>query len=171
MSALLGKLQQRSNAERRPVALQEALLEAVRKCQQLNPRPALRVEEEGLRVLSDKDHLVMILSHLVKNAQEATTADGFVDIRLSRASSQALIEIEDNGAGMDEEFLRYRLFKPFESTKTGKGMGIGAYQAREFIRSLGGDVRVSSSPGAGTTFSLTIPLVTVPVEPEGSFAR
>lgn len=171
MSALLGKLQQRSNAERRPVALQEALLEAVRKCQQLNPRPALRVEEEGLRVLSDKDHLVMILSHLVKNAQEATTADGFVDIRLSREGNQALIEIEDNGAGMDEEFLRYRLFKPFESTKTGKGMGIGAYQAREFIRSLGGDVRVSSSPGAGTTFSLTIPLVTVPVELEGSFAR
>jgi signal transduction histidine kinase len=129
------------------------------------------VEEEGLRVLSDKDHLVMILSHLVKNAQEATAADGFVDIRLSREGNQALIEIEDNGAGMDEEFLRYRLFKPFESTKTGKGMGIGAYQAREFVRSLGGDVRVSSSPGAGTTFSLTIPLATVPVELAGSFAR
>jgi hypothetical protein len=47
MSALLGKLQQRSNAERRPVALQEALLEAVRKCQQLNPRPALRVKRKG----------------------------------------------------------------------------------------------------------------------------
>ena len=170
MSALLGKLQQRSNPERRAVALQDVLLEAIRKCQQLNPKPALRVEDEGLRVVTDRDHLVMTLSHLVKNAQEATPRDGFVDIRLCREGDKALIEIEDNGAGMDEEFLRYKLFKPFESTKTGKGMGIGAYQAREFVRSLGGDVRVNSSPGAGTTFSLTIPLATAPAELAGSIA-
>jgi putative PEP-CTERM system histidine kinase len=170
MSALLGKLQQRSNPERRPVALQDVLLEAIRKCQQLNPKPALRVEDEGLRVVTDRDHLVMTLSHLVKNAQEATRRDGFVDIRLCREGDKALIEIEDNGTGMDEEFLRYKLFKPFESTKTGKGMGIGAYQAREFVRSLGGDVRVSSSVGTGTTFSLTIPLATAPAELAGSMA-
>ena len=170
MSNLLGKLQQRSNPERRPVSLQDVLLESIRKCQQLNPKPALRVEDDGLRVLSDKDNLVMILSHLVKNAQEATLHDGFVDVRLARDGENALIEIEDNGAGMDEDFVRYRLFKPFESTKSGKGMGIGAYQAREFVRSLGGDVIVSSSPGAGTTFSVTIPLASAPAAAAGSTA-
>ena len=170
MSTLLGKLQQRTNPERRPVALQDVLLESIRKCQQLNPKPALRVEDEGLRVVSDKDHLVMILSHLVKNAQEATPREGFVDVRLGRRGDKALIEIEDNGAGMDEDFIRYKLFKPFESTKSGKGMGIGAYQAREFVRSLGGDVTVISNPGAGTTFSVSIPLVGLPAEPAGSVA-
>jgi putative PEP-CTERM system histidine kinase len=164
MSALLGKLQQRSNPERRALGLQEVLLEAVRKCQQLTPKPALRIEDTGLRVLSDRDHLVMILSHLIKNAQEATAEDGYVDVRLRRSGDSALIEVEDNGSGMDPDFVRNRLFKPFESTKMGKGMGIGAYQARQFVRDLGGEVQVMSAPGAGTTFSLTLPLAQMPAD-------
>ena len=52
-------------------------------------------------------------------------------------------------SGMDAEFVRERLFRPFDSTKGSKGMGIGAYQAREYARSLGGDVEVQSSPGRG----------------------
>jgi signal transduction histidine kinase len=102
----------------------------------------------------------MILSHLIKNAQEATRDDGFVDVTVRRAQDTVVIEVEDNGVGMDVEFMRARLFKPFESTKAGKGMGIGAYQAREFIRNLGGDITVRSAPGAGTTFTLTIPMAT-----------
>ena len=171
MSTLLAKLQQRSSPERRPVAMQEVLLEAIRKCQPLAPKPSLHVEDEGLRVVSDRDQLIMILSHLIKNAQEATPPEGSVDVRLKRAGENAQLEIQDNGTGMDEEFIRSRLFKPFESTKTGKGMGIGAYQAREFVRNLGGEVRVTSAPGTGTTFSLTIPLATMPAEPSVSVAR
>jgi putative PEP-CTERM system histidine kinase len=158
MSALLGKLQQREPADRRPVALQEVLFDAVKKCEALRPKPALRIEARDLRVLSDRDHLVMILSHLIKNAQEATRDEGFVDVTVRRDDRNAVIEVEDNGSGMDAEFIRSRLFKPFESTKAGKGMGIGAYQAREFVRNLGGDVAVRSAPGAGTTFTVTIPL-------------
>ena len=164
MSALLGKLQQRSNPDRRAVGLQDVLLEAVRKCQQLAPKPALRIEDAGLRVVSDRDHLVMILSHLIKNAQEATGDDGYVDVRLKRSGDSALIEVEDNGSGMDPDFVRNRLFKPFESTKMGKGMGIGAYQARQFVRDLGGEVQVMSAPDAGTTFSLTLPLAQMPAD-------
>jgi putative PEP-CTERM system histidine kinase len=164
MSALLGKLQQRSNPDRRAVGLQDVLLEAVRKCQQLTPKPALRIEDAGLRVVSDRDHLVMILSHLIKNAQEATADDGYVDVRLRRSGDSALIEVEDNGSGMDPDFVRNRLFKPFESTKMGKGMGIGAYQARQFVRDLGGEVQVMSAPDAGTTFSLTLPLAQMPAD-------
>jgi signal transduction histidine kinase len=134
------------------------LFDAVKKCETLRPKPALRIEARDLRVLSDRDHLVMILSHLIKNAQEATRDEGFVDVTVRREDGNAIIVVEDNGSGMDAEFIRSRLFKPFESTKAGKGMGIGAYQAREFIRNLGGDVQVRSSPGAGTTFTVTIPL-------------
>lgn len=158
MSTLLGKLQQREPADPRPVALREVLVEAVRKNQAQKPKPALRIEHPEARVLSDRDHLVMILSHIIKNAQEATRKDGFVDVTLRCENGHAVVVVEDNGSGMDEEFVRTRLFRPFESTKAGKGMGIGTFQAREFIRSLGGDIVVSSKPGAGSTFTLTIPL-------------
>ena len=64
------------------------------------------------------------------------------------------VDIRDNGSGMDETFIRERLFRPFDTTKGARGMGIGAYQAREYLRSVAGEVRVTSRPGAGTTFSL-----------------
>jgi signal transduction histidine kinase len=59
---------------------------------------------------------------------------------------------------MEPEFVRDRLFRPFDSTKGAKGMGIGAYQAREYVRVLGGDVEVQSSPGCGTSFSISLPV-------------
>jgi putative PEP-CTERM system histidine kinase len=159
MSALLGKLQQREPAERRTIELREVILEAMRKCESIKPAPSLRISERDLRVNSDRDHLVMVLSHIIKNAQEATRDDGFVDVTLRREGDNAVIEVEDNGSGMDADFIRQRLFKPFESTKAGKGMGIGAFQAREFIRGMGGDIAVNSTLGEGTVFTLTVPLV------------
>jgi len=70
---------------------------------------------------------------------------------------------------MTAEFIRDRLFKPFDSTKGSKGMGIGAYQAREYVRSLGGDVAVESTPGVGTRFTIQLPLLTreSPTPPPG----
>ena len=157
MSTLLAKMQQREPAERRPVSLRDALTEAVKKCEGVQPVPTLHCEASEFRILSDRERLTMILGHVIKNAQEATTEEGRVDVRLHSEGDTAVIEVEDNGCGMDRDFLRNRLFAPFESTKAGKGMGIGAFQAREFVRSLGGDVRVSSEPGVGTTFRLEIP--------------
>ena len=60
--------------------------------------------------------------------------------------------------GMTEEFVRKRLFKPFDSTKGSQGMGIGVYHAREFMRRLGGDLKVASEIGRGTTITLELPL-------------
>ena len=77
---------------------------------------------------------------------------------MSRCASRkqsATILIEDNGSGMDQDFIKNQLFRPFVTTKSGKGMGIGAYQTREFIASLGGNVSVSSAAGEGTTFTIT----------------
>ncbi|HEX4938082.1 MAG TPA: ATP-binding protein, partial [Candidatus Kapabacteria bacterium] len=88
----------------------------------------------------------------------ATAADGYVDITLRNDSGYALIEVEDNGSGMDADFVKNRLFRPFDTTKSGKGMGIGVYQTREFIRNLGCDVTVKSEPGIGTTFTIYIPV-------------
>ena len=49
-----------------------------------------------------------------------------------------MLVVSDTGAGMDAEFVRERLFRPFDSTKGSKGMGIGAYQVREYVQMLGG---------------------------------
>jgi signal transduction histidine kinase len=94
----------------------------------------------------------------MRNAQEATSAAGTVAVELAVDAGEARLTVIDDGAGMDEEFLRQRLFRPFDSTKGSKGMGIGAYQVREYARTLGGDVEVWSAPGRGTRFCIRLPL-------------
>jgi len=69
----------------------------------------------------------------------------------------AVLTVTDTGAGMTDEFIKERLFRPFDTTKGSKGMGIGAYQVREYVQSLGGRVLVRSAPGAGSTVTLRLP--------------
>ena len=99
----------------------------------------------------------MVFTHIIHNAQDATDSHGFVDITTQVEGNIVTILVEDNGTGMDESFVKNKLFKPFETTKSGKGMGVGVYQAREYVQSIGGNVAVESSPGEGTTFILTFP--------------
>ena len=100
----------------------------------------------------------MVLSHLIRNAQDATDPSGSVDVQVELRDGNALINVIDSGVGMSPEFLRDRLFRPFDSTKGVEGMGIGVYQAREFVRNLGGEFRVESELGKGTVVSLTVPI-------------
>ena len=158
MSNLLRKLQQQESLEVRNLELQKVLMEAAKKCKELKPTPSLRFDDKDLKVNADQDHLIMSLGNLIKNAQEATGNNGFVDVTLRQEDKNAIITIEDNGSGMDEIFIRERLFKPFDTTKSGKGMGIGVYQTRELIASLGGSVDVDSKPNEGTAFTIRIPL-------------
>jgi signal transduction histidine kinase len=76
---------------------------------------------------------------------------------MTRADGKAVVEIEDTGIGMDEEFIRHCLFRPFESTKGLTGMGIGAYESKFYIEALGGGLQVQSVPGKGTIFRLELP--------------
>lgn len=123
------------------------------------PIPVLTcpVDTIGL-VQGEKERLAAVLEHMVQNAQDATPADGMVGLRLAINDDFAMIEVVDTGCGMDEDFIRNRLFKPFDTTKGNAGMGIGVYETREYIQSLGGKITVSSSPGQGTMFSISLPL-------------
>lgn len=69
----------------------------------------------------------------------------------------AVVRISDTGCGMDEYFVRERLFRPFNTTKGNAGMGIGVYESREFVHALGGEVDVTSKTAVGTTFLLRLP--------------
>ena len=121
------------------------------------PVPKLEVGAQVTSVFADYEQLSTVFSHIIQNAQEATKNTGQVIVRLFERAGQVVIEVEDKGCGMDVTFIKSRLFKPFDSTKGLTGMGIGAFESREFIRSLGGDIDVESTPGKGSLFYITIP--------------
>ncbi|MPZ12393.1 MAG: PEP-CTERM system histidine kinase PrsK [Kiloniellaceae bacterium] len=111
-----------------------------------------------LQLRADTRRVDAILRHLLQNAVDAAGSDGRIVVGLRREKSCAVIEVRDSGNGMDLQFIRNELFKPFRSTKRG-GMGIGAFQCRAYARELGGDLEAISSVGAGTTMRVTLPVL------------
>jgi signal transduction histidine kinase len=116
--------------------------------------------DAGLKVVADRERLERVVGHLVQNAIEATARDGYVAITVARTGDAAQVLISDSGSGMSAEFIRDRLFQPFESTKSA-GMGIGVFESREYISELGGKLEVTSSRPGGTTFKILLPLYRV----------
>ena len=92
---------------------------------------------------------------IVEKALERYGAPVFV--RVACEGLGGVIEVLDSGTGMSPEFIRTRLFKPFDSTKSG-GFGIGAYEARELIRAMRGRLDVESCEGLGSRFTIHLPL-------------
>ena len=114
-------------------------------------------EIEHLSTRGHEDRLERVLGHLVQNALDATPPAGRVWVKAERFSGQVRVEVGDSGAGMSEEFVRTRLFRPFNTTKQ-NGMGIGTYESFQYIRELGGTIAVASQPGQGTTITVLLPL-------------
>jgi putative PEP-CTERM system histidine kinase len=163
MSRLLAQLKSSVPGQRADrLVLEEVLGEAVEEYASVTPKPRLELGGIGPTVLyADRDRFVAVVGHVIQNALDAVGKDGNVAVRLARGDREVRIEVEDDGMGMDAEFLRERLFKPFDSTKGLAGMGIGAYECRDFVRSLGGRVDVVSAPGQGTSFSMILPAETL----------
>jgi putative PEP-CTERM system histidine kinase len=125
------------------------------------PVPKAESTDTALRLRINRERLAAVLGHMITNAQDATPPHGHVRVEARLEEGWLVLAVEDDGAGMDEQFVRERLFKPFDSTKGSKGMGIGAYQARQFVEAAGGEVRVRSAPGEGTRFELRFPAALV----------
>ncbi len=114
------------------------------------------VESEPCDVAAAKDELEQVLLHLVQNAVDASPARSPVFLRVANEGANGVIEVVDSGLGMSAEFVRNRLFKPFDSTKPG-GFGIGAYEARELVKAMNGRLEVESREGLGTRFVIRLP--------------
>jgi putative PEP-CTERM system histidine kinase len=141
------------------VSLSECVKQVVeQRCASYFPAANVLVSSETPVVL-DKDKFSNVIYHLVSNAQQATSDDGDVDIgiELSADEKHMLINIVDTGCGMSEDFIRTRLFKPFDTTKGNAGMGIGAFDAKAYLDKIGGQLLVHSKQQHGTTFTLRIP--------------
>ncbi len=104
-----------------------------------------------------EERIERIVGHMVQNAFDATDADGRVWLKLDRSRGQAMIEVGDTGHGMSQEFVRERLFKPFQTTKKA-GMGIGAYESFQYVQELGGKITVDSELNRGTIVTVLLPL-------------
>jgi len=118
--------------------------------------------------LVDANALEQAVGHLLQNALDASSGEP-VTVRVGTNEYGVSVTIADKGVGMDGDFIRNRLFQPFASTKPG-GFGIGAFEARSLITTMGGRISVDSRPGRGTTFTILLPAARAAVEPERKIA-
>ncbi|MFW8590498.1 XrtA/PEP-CTERM system histidine kinase PrsK [Glaciecola sp. 2405UD65-10] len=148
-------IDQNTNTEAVNVSqLIESVIES--KCQGLLPIPQF-TGEKNVMVSIDAEKFANVLYHLINNAQQATDNNGDISIDATQQSHQIMINIIDNGEGMSQSFIEERLFTPFETTKGNAGMGVGAYDAKNFLQSIGGNLVVKSELGKGSCFTLYIP--------------
>ena len=121
---------------------------------------AIRTEWEGndpLVIPMDVDKLRQAFYNLLKNAMEAITGQGRIDISARRnGAGMVSIRISDTGCGLTAGEIDH-IFDPEYTTKE-KGLGLGLALAHEIIRGHGGEIRVESAVGVGTTFDVLLPL-------------
>ncbi|MCJ7590293.1 MAG: PEP-CTERM system histidine kinase PrsK, partial [Woeseiaceae bacterium] len=159
MKRLMEQLRRGSKTPaKRKIDLQVSLANATQRSMALRPQPSLLSSDTSTYVLADPERLTAVFEHLIRNAQDATADDGRIEIGVTISNDMAFIAISDTGVGMSSDFIRERLFRPFDSTKGSHAMGIGVYQAREYARILGGQLEVKSEEGQGATFILSLPV-------------
>jgi putative PEP-CTERM system histidine kinase len=120
----------------------------------------MMVESHHCMVMAEREAFEQALVHLIQNAVDASDVTSPVYVNVIGEGAYGKVEVVDSGAGMSAEFVRKRLFKPFHSSKSG-GFGIGAFEARELIRAMGGRLDVESREGLGTRFQIVLPLSVV----------
>ncbi len=158
MKRLLEKLSSGgSQEELSQISLDQELQGIVDSKAAFEPKPVLELQDENLMISANRSRFERVLGHIIQNAIEATPKDGQVWVRLKKMGKEAIIEIRDTGQGMSEQFIKERLFKPFESTKSA-GMGIGVFESREYVQELGGRLEVTSTESIGTTFHIILQL-------------
>lgn len=119
--------------------------------------PVVLTREAPVETIGNREALEQALIHLVQNAIDASDPVMPVLLDVTTEGLHGTIDVVDSGAGMSPEFVRTGLFKPFVSSKVG-GFGIGAFEARELIKAMGGRIAVESRQGLGTRFSVALPL-------------
>jgi signal transduction histidine kinase len=104
----------------------------------------------------DPQRIEQVLINLVKNAIEATPARGKVEISTKVEDGRLIVEVADSGSGIapDQQPL---IFEPFHSTRS-HGLGLGLFLSKRLVDAHGGVLTMTSSPGKGTTFRISLPI-------------
>lgn len=110
-------------------------------------------------IAGDQAQLQQVFLNLISNAIDAIGKDGLIKVKSLRAGNEIWVGIADNGPGIPEDAQR-KVFDPFFTTKqSGKGTGLGLWISYNIVEKMGGTVALESKPGAGTTFTVKIPIV------------
>lgn len=119
--------------------------------------------DRALRVHADPEKLQQIVLNLLTNALKFTEPGGRVTLRCAAAPDTVAVVVADTGHGIAADQLG-RVFEPFvqvdqRPSRPQEGVGLGLAISRDLARGMGGDLTVESSPGVGSTFTLTLPRV------------
>ena len=145
-----------AESDKKRVSINQLIKKVVEQCNVRLPKVSVELTE-NITIITEEDTLYSVLNHLIQNAQEATKDSGWVKVRVSQLEGNLHIAVLDNGTGMTEDFIKHRLFKPFDTTKGNAGMGIGVYEAKQFVEGLGGTMQVTSFEDNGSIFHLSLP--------------
>ena len=116
----------------------------------------LETADSSVFVLADRTRLTRAFNNLVQNALESNAGDPVnVQVSLSTEEGQAVIDVKDEGQGIEPERLE-RIFEPRFTTKT-HGLGLGLAMVKAIVHSANGQINVKSNLGNGTTFTVTFP--------------
>lgn len=160
--------------ERRKVQLDNQVMDFTGFLSDLENLSGLQAQQKGLRfvleptqplphnVITDATRLRQVIWNLISNAVKFTPQGGNVTVRVRYDAAQMLhFDVQDSGIGIppdeqDKIFAMYYQVKGSHGGKPATGTGIGLAVSRRLARSMGGDIVVSSEPGKGATFSLTV---------------
>jgi putative PEP-CTERM system histidine kinase len=161
MNDLLARLKQQRNVDDKLVLTDLAALVSGVANEKSRIYPQVTFSSVAIRpiVAADPARLEQVFHHLIQNAVDAgpSKAVRVELVPVAGSDTEVAVHIVDQGCGMSEEFIRSELFKPFVSTKE-TGMGIGACEARDIVISHGGILKVRSVVGAGSEFSVVLPV-------------
>lgn len=146
-----------------PVSLKEITDQTLELFRKKYPDVKVHVEiEDNILILADKVHLCEALYNLLINAQEAVmnshrNEDGQVSLLCHLERLYTVIEVRDNGCGMNKSQIK-KIFEPFYSSKNSNfNWGMGLYYVREIVKSHLGTLRVESKVGEGSSFYILLP--------------
>jgi two-component system NtrC family sensor kinase len=148
--------------KRRPIKIDELvegiLLMMEKQMRESNIQVETSFDPDIPEIMASTNQMRQVMLNIIKNAKEAMPKGGTLTVRTAREGNKVLIHIRDTGVGIPEE-IRDKIFEAFFTTKQKvKGVGLGLSVCYGIIKDHGGEIKVESEEGKGTTFTISLPI-------------